>query len=462
MNSTMSEITLLDRSKPPIPGPLPTVNFPKFREEELSNGLRVFLVENHEQPLVNVSLYVRAGSMHDPALKEGLAAVTTDLITKGTARRNAEQIAEEIDFIGGSLSSNASWDSMTLSTGVLSKFLDKALDLLADVALNPTFPQDELERVRLQRLAALKQAKADAGFLADSQFSRLVFPNHPYGQQASGTETSIAQIGTEDIRKFYNAAFGPNYSFLIAAGDVEPKAFLAQLETLFGAWKPSRGLAMPLFHEVESKAVSVALVEKPAAVQSAIRVGHTGIARSNADYVVLHVLNMLFGGYFNSRVNMNLREKHGYTYGARSYFDARLYPGPFVVSTEVSTSVTSQSVAEILFELRRITDETISEEELTLVKNYVIGSFPLQLETPQQVASRVATIVAYDLPRDYYDTFRAKVAAITSDDLLAAARKYLHPDHVTIVASGDLSVLKSTMAGFGAMVVYDTDGKPII
>lgn len=458
----MSELTILDRSKPPIPGPLPSVNFPKFREEELSNGLRVFLVENHEQPLVNVSLYVRAGSMHDPSSKEGLGAVTTDLITKGTKRRNAEQIAEEIDFIGGSLSSNASWDSMTLSTGVLSKFLDKALDLLADVALNPTFPQDELERVRLQRLAALKQAKADAGFLADSQFSRLVFPNHPYGQQASGTETSIAQIGTEDIRNFYNAAFGPNYVFLIAAGDVEPKAFLARLETLFGSWKPSRGLAVPLFREVEAQKVSVGLVEKLAAVQSAIRVGHTGIARANSDYIALHVLNMLFGGYFNSRVNMNLREKHGYTYGARSYFDARLYPGPFVVSTEVSTSVTSQSVAEILFELRRIIEDEISEEELTLVKNYVIGSFPLQLETPQQVASRVATIVVYDLPRDYYDTFRAKVAALTSADLLAAARKYLHPDRVTIVVSGDLAALKSTMAGFGDMVVYDTDGKPVI
>jgi zinc protease len=449
----------LDRTQPPSPGAIQSVSFPPIREESLSNGLRVFIVENHAQPIVNVIMYVRAGSTEDPAQLEGLAAVTSDLLTKGTLTRNALEIAEAIDFVGGSLHAGTSWDATTISIGILTKFLETGLNLLEDVALRPSFPQEELERVKLQRLAAISQAKADAGYLADSLFSRLVFPDHPYGQESSGTEASIEEITTAHIRSFYKDYFGPERSFIVASGDVDPERFLADLESRFGGWS-SKSVAKDKYApEQHLPGTRVALVEKAQAVQSAIRVGHLGIQRNETDFVKLHVLNMLFGGYFNSRINLNLREKHGFTYGARSYFDARMMPGPFVVSTEVSTGVTARAVEEILSEMRRITVEPISAEELEMVKNYVIGSFPLQIETPQQVAARVAAIILYGLPRNYYDTYREIVANLTCEELFAAAKKYLHPNDVTIVVSGNVDAIRSGMEELGPLSVYDMDGK---
>jgi zinc protease len=452
---------VLDRTRPPKPGPLPKVSFPKHAERTLSNGLKVYLVENHEQPIVTTSLYVRAGSVDDPKEFQGLASVVGEMLTKGTARRTAPEIAEEIDFVGGSLSANASWDSTTLSVTILTRYLGKGLDLLADILLNPTFPEEDLERVKLQRIAGLKQAKADAGYLADTVFTKLVFAEHPYGHQAGGTEWSVTAITRDAITKFHADRFGADSAFFVVAGDVDPDSFIASLETLFGGWKRTAQKRDIKHPELLQNKVQVGLVEKEGAVQSAIRIGHLGIERKNEDYTPLYVLNMLLGGYFNSRINLNLREKHGFTYGARSYFDARMETGPFVVSTEVSTGVTVRSVEEILNELRRITAEAITAEELEMVKNYVIGSFPLQIETPQQVASRVATLVLYDLERDYYDTFRNKVAELTEERLLEAARKYLHPDRVSIVVSGDVPSLREPMASFGEVNSYDAEGNKI-
>lgn len=453
--------SVLDRSRPPKPGKLPEVSFPAFIERELSNGLKVYIVENHEQPIVSISLYVRGGSSLDPKDRQGLASITGEMLTKGTGRRSALQIADEIDFVGGSLNSGSSWDANTVSVTVLSKFLGVGLDLLADVALHPSFPTEELERVKLQRLASIKQAKADAGYLADNTFSKLVFGGHAYGHQSGGTEDSVQVLDVADCRAFHERRFGPSESFLIAAGDVNVDQFMDELERLFGPWKTTANLPQippPVFETTQSR---VALVEKPAAVQSAIRVGHLGVERNHRDYITLYVLNMLLGGYFNSRINLNLRERNGFTYGARSYFDVRLQAGPFAVATEVSTGVTAQAVREIISELRQITSDPVTEEELAMVKNYVIGSFPLQIETPQQVASRVAIIVLYGLERDYYDLYRERVAQLTRDEILLAARKYLHPDRLIIVASGDVNALRGGMSELAPVEVYDQDGKRI-
>jgi zinc protease len=454
--SAEHSIGVLDRSKPPMPSPNPQVAFPKFQEHRLSNGLRVFIVENHEQPIASVALYVKGGSILEPI--EGLASISADLLTKGTTSRTATEIAEQIDFVGGSLHASSSWDSIAVSVGVLSKFLPIGMELLADIALHPTFPDEELDRVKLQRVAGLKQAKADASFLADSIFTKLVFPDHPYGKQASGTEETVVHITKADVEHFHKRTFGPASGFIVAAGDIEPKDFLVTLEGTFGVWENHVAPVMHFPAQRLQSGMKVALVEKEGAVQSAIRVGHLGIARSSEDYVSLHILNMLLGGYFNSRINLNLREKHGFTYGARSYFDTRIEPGPFVISTEVSTSVTMRSVEEILSEVRRICLDEISEEELDMVKKYVVGSFPLSIETPQQVASRVATIVLYDLEKDYYDSFRVLVQSLTQFDILAAAQRYLHPDQMTIAVSGNTSALSSAMSEFGEVMIFDAEG----
>lgn len=451
----------LDRTKPPKPGRLPDVSFPPFIERSLSNGLKVFIVENHEQPLVSISVYVRGGSSHDPNALQGLASISGEMLTKGTVRRSALQIADEIDFVGGSLNSGSSWDANTASVTVLSKFLPVGLDLLSDIILNPTFPQEELDRVKLQRLASIKQAKADAGYLADSAFSKLLFGEHPYAQQAGGTEECVERITTDDVKNFHASRYGANNSFLIAAGDVNVEAFMQSLENLFGNWKEASLPGLTVSTPQQATASRVVLVAKPAAVQSAIRVGHLGIERNHPDFITLYVMNMLLGGYFNSRINLNLREKNGYTYGARSFFDARVQIGPFAVSTEVSTAVTVAAAREIISELRLLTVDGISDEELQMVKNYVIGSFPLQIETPQQVASRVALIILYGLERNYYDTFRTTVARLTREDIHIAAKKYLHPDKLLIVASGDVDALQAGISEIAPVDIYDQDMKRI-
>ena len=450
--------TPLDRTKAPEPGPLPKIAFPKFEERKLGNGLSVYIVENHEQPILSMSMYIRAGSDHDPQNREGLSAMVADMLTKGTKRRTATQIAEEIDFVGGSLYAGVSWDALTIGATSLSKYLDVAVDLLADVVQNSKFPEEELERVRLQRLAGLRHAKADAGFLADLVFTKLTFPGHEYGQQASGTEDSLAKTTRDDILKFAHSNITPSNAFLVVAGDVTPESFMALLEQKFGNWSGSSAPALFFKTPQLQAGVQVGMIDKEGAVQSAIRVGHVGIARNSSDFIALSAVNMLLGGYFNSRINLNLREKNGYTYGARSSVDARLMPGPFLVSTEVRTEVTVRAIEEIVSEIKKLSVERVSEEELRMVKNYMIGNFPLQIETPQQVASRIAMIILYGLDLDYYHTYRDKLAALMSDDLYNVAKAYLHPDDLIIVASGSVEALSSGMGEFGEIQIFSDEG----
>ncbi len=450
----------IDRTKPPKPGPESKVKFPSYYEKTLPNGFKVIVIENHEQPIVYVSFVVKSGSTYDGELP-GLASVTAELLTKGTKTRSATQIAEEIDFVGGSLNATASWDAVNVNVLVLKKYLSVGFDILQDVVLNPTFPEEELERVRTQRLASIKQSKAEAGYLAGVRFSKELFAGHPYANESGGNEESIQKMKRDDLVKFYQTHFMPNNSFIIFAGDITPSEALPLVEKYFGRWEKGKNPHKKFQAVKDISQTRVVIVDKPGAVQSAIRIGHLGIDRKNKDYVKVYTLNTLLGGYFNSRINMNLRETHGYTYGASSFFDARIYPGPFIVSTDVRNEVTDSSVAEIIKELKRIIEEPVPEDELKMAKDYIVGSFPLQIETPAQVASRVMTIEIYGLPKDFYDRFREEVRKITAKDIQETAKKYLHPDKLLIVVSGNSKQIKPVLEKFGPVAVYDADGNKI-
>ncbi len=450
----------IDRTKPPKPGPESKVKFPSYFEKTLPNGLKVIVVENHEQPIVYISFVVKSGSTYDEDLP-GLASVTAELLTKGTKTRTATQIAEEIDFVGGSLNATSSWDATNVSVLVLKKYLGVGMDILQDVVLNPTFPDEELERIRTQRLANIKQSKAEAGYLAGVRFSKELFANHPYANEINGNEESIQKIKRDDIVKFYQKHFIPNNSFIIFAGDITPEEAVPLVERYFKEWKKGENPHKKFQTVSDVSKTRVVIVDKPGAVQSAIRIGHLGIDRKNKDYVKVYTLNTLLGGYFNSRINMNLRETHGYTYGAYSSFDSRIYPGPFIVSADVRNEVTDSSVAEIIKELKRIIEEPVPEDELKMAKDYIVGSFPLQIETPAQVASRVMTIEIYGLPKDFYDKFRDEVKKITAKDIQEVAKKYLHPDRLLIVVSGNSKQIKPVLEKFGSVVVYDADGNKL-
>jgi zinc protease len=447
----------LDRTKAPKPGPAGKISFPKYFEKKYRNGFKIFVIENHQLPIVTMGFVLKNGAAYDGDLP-GLASVTCELLSKGTKTRSATKIAEEIDFVGGSLSQNVSWDAGQVFVSVLKAHLQKGFDILRDVVLNPTFPQKEAERVKTQRIAAIRQLKADPGYMADTTFSSVVFGTHPYGNTISGNEKSVNRMRRGDFSKFHNAYFTPDNSFLVFAGDISPKEAEKYVSGSFAKWKGvCKKSPLPPLPELPRDG-HVFIANKQGAVQSSLRVGHRGIARSNPDYLKAFVMNTILGGYFSSRINMNLREAHGYTYGGRTDFDGRIIPGAFQASADVRNDVTAETIEEIVRELKRIRETLPSKDELTMVKNYLTGLFPIQLETPQQVAGRVIALELYDLPRNYYRDYRNNIGKVTPKDIREVARKYIDPDNLYVVLSGDARKIASKLKRFGRVEILEEDG----
>lgn len=461
-NGTLAQDDILDRSKPPKPGPPKDVQFPDYFDTTLPNGINVLVIENNKIPAVSVRLVFKdAGSFYDGDTY-GLASLTAELLTKGTANRSASQIAEEIDFIGGSLSSGSDWDGSYVSLSVLSKHLDKGIDILSDVVLYPSFSEDEISRVKEQRLSSILQGKDDAGNLSDKMFNKVVFGETPYAHPAEGTEESVKAITKEQLTGFYNKNYVPGNLIIAFVGDITKNEALEIVKSKFSDWsgRTANKTDKPVM-TFNAGNNSVFIINKPEAVQSNFRIGHTGIERNNPDYIPVSVMNTILGGYFGSRINYNLREKHGFTYGARSYFNPRLFAGDFSVDADVRSEVTDTSVSLVIDELKRIITEEVTDDEIQTVKNYLTGVFPLQLETANAVASRVINLKLYNLPKDYYSKYISEINKLTKQDILNAAKKYIHPDKLYIVISGDAGKIKEKMKRFGDVKVYDADGKVI-
>ncbi|HUI28679.1 MAG TPA: pitrilysin family protein [Candidatus Acidoferrales bacterium] len=451
--------TKLDRSKPPRPGQEGKVSFPKFFVKKLETGFKFFVVENHALPIVTVGFVARGGSTFDGNLP-GLASMTSELISKGTEKRTATEIAEAIDYVGGSLSSSSSWDANETFVSVLRNNLKIGIDLLQDIILHATFPQEEIDRVKTQRIASVQQMKADPGYLADTRFAAVVFGDHPYGRPPVGSEASIKAMKREDFVKFKKDFYTSDNSFMVFAGDVTPAEAEKYVIRYFARWKgDGKSYSVPqlLPSSLNGKIV---IVERPGAVQSSLRIGGIGIARNDRNYLKTFVMNTLLGGYFSSRINQNLREKHGYTYGGRSVFDARTLPGPFEVSADVRNEVTGETISESLGELDRIRKTLPSKDELEMVKKYLSGLFPIQLETPQQVARRVVAMELYHLPRNYYKDYKENIRKVTARDVQASAKRYL-PEKLSIVLSGDSEKISSMLKKFGKVEILDQDGNKI-
>ena len=447
----------IDRSAPPPAGRPKDVRFPDYFEHILANGLKVIVYEQTKLPTLSFHLVAHGGSAFDAALP-GLAGMTAELLTKGTPSRNATRIVEEIEYFGASLGAGAGWDSSSVGVSLLSKHLESVAEVFADVIRNANFPDEELERLRRQRLASILQRKANPASLAHDAFCAAVFGAHPYGFPSDGTEASVTAMDRAHIAEFHARRFIPNNSFLVAVGDASPDRIVRVAESLFGDWESATRdtdalSAIPI---TESR---VLIVDRPNAVQSSIVAGHSGISRSNPDFITVALMNTLFGGYFGSRLNLNLREDKGYTYGAHSRFDARVQEGPFIASADVRNEVTAPAIEEIRKEIARLCEEPVDAKELTTVQNYVTGNFPIQIETPVQVAQRIIAIELYGLEKSYYNSYNSRVLAVTTEDISRAARNYLHPERLIIVAAGKASELRESLAQFGRVDVYDPDGR---
>lgn len=432
-----------DRSRAPRPGPAPVFTPPPVVKLALSNGLPVWIVEMHEVPVAQVSLVIRAGSGADPAGRFGVASLTADMLDEGAGTRSALEIADAVDFLGADLSTASSFDSSSVGLHVPAARLAQGLEVMADVALRPTFPDKELQRVREELLTSLIQAPDDPAALAQIAFPRLVFgPSHRYGTLDIGSAASLKAIAAGDLRAFHERYYVPSNATLIVTGDVTPTAVLPVLEAAFGAWKgqPATPHAVPLAPQLRAR--QVYLIDKPGAAQSQIRIGWVGVPRSTPDYFALRVLNTVLGGAFTSRLNTNLREEHGYAYGAGSTFDMRLSAGPFAASAGVQTDKTTESIREFFKELEGIR-QPVPADELEKAKSFLSLLLPRSFETTASVAGSLAQAFVYSLPDDFFATYTQRIAAVTADDVQRAATRYIQPDRFAVVVVGDRTVIET-------------------
>ncbi len=431
-----------DRSAAPKPGPVPALKLPDVQKRTLSNGLPVWIVELHKVPVVQVTLAVRAGSSADPAGQFGLASLAAEMLDEGAGSRDALQIADAVDYLGATLSTSSSSDAALVDLHVPVARLGDALPLMADVALRPTFPDAELKRVRQDLLTSLLQAADDPAALVQFAFPRIVFgPRHRYGTPSIGTSTSLGEFTPAALREFHGARYVPANATLIVTGDVSAATILPMLESSFGGWKGNAAASVPVPAATQLTARKVYLVDKPGAAQSQIRIGWVGVPRSSPDYFALRVLNTVLGGAFTSRLNQNLREQHGYSYGASSAFDMRGSAGPFYAGAGVQTDKTAEALTEFFKELDAIR-KPIPAEELEKAKNYVALLLPRTFETTQGMASSLAQAFTFNLPADYYQTFTERVRAVTVADAQRAAERYIQPDKLAVVVVGDMKVVE--------------------
>jgi len=453
----------IDRTKRPKGKPAPKIQLPEIQKATLKNGLAVWLVEYHELPTVAFNLVIQAGSDHDPLAQPGLASMTADMLDEGTKTRNSLQISDEVESIGASFATNSNWDGSFMTMSTLTKYMDKALEVFTDVLTNPTFPQKEFNRIQKQRLTALLQQRDQPIAIANNAFSYILYgASHPYGNNPTGTEASLKSMTTSDLVKFYQTNYRPNNGTLIVVGDVKLNDLTSRLETALGGWQPAD---VPAYSVPQPKAVDkiqVYLIDKPGAPQSEIRIGYPSLARSTPDFFPVVLMNRMLGGQFTSRINLNLRERHGYTYGARSVFSFQKGIGPFTASAGVVTEKTDSSLHEFLFELNLMHDKGMTDDELAFVKKGVLGNFALNFETAAQIAGALQNIALYGLPEDYYQNYLQNIYAVSLGQVNGVARKYLGMSTMAVVVVGDLAKIKEGVAALrmGDIVLCDLDGKP--
>ncbi len=430
----------------PKPGPPRNYRFPSFQDERLPAGIRLITAPVAKLPLVTVLVLVNAGSTSEQRGKEGIAALTAAGLLEGTNQYDGAELAEKFEQLGTSLESGADWDSAFLKITVLSDKLKEATRLLGDAISNPAFPEREIERLKAERLAEILQLDTEPRGLADEKFSEFLYADESrYSQPDEGSTASVSSLTRKDVEQFYRANYNSGATTIIVAGNISPEDARRLMIEAFRKWPSGSPAGQKLSAKARTSRKSTHIVNKPDAPQSELRVGHVGLPRRHPDFFPTLVMNAVLGGLFGSRINLNLREANGYTYGASSFYDWRKGPGPFVISTAVESEVTAPALHEILLEIGRIRSEEISAEELSLARDYLERVFPIRYETTSSIASALATVAIYDLPQDYYDSYRTNIHNVSTDAVLEAAKSHLHPELLQTVVVGDAAVVRGSL-----------------
>ena len=453
----------VDRAAMPAAGKQRDFTPPPIRTAELPGGLKLYLVEKHELPLVQVNLVVRCGWAVDPADRPGTASLTADLLDEGTRSRDALAISDRARDLGAQLGSYSSFDGSYVSLGVLKRNLDAGLALLGDVVMNPTFPAAELERLRSQYLGRIRQETVEPELTATKVFQKLMFgEGHPYAQPFSGTGThaSVEAITREDLVRIHETYYRPGNAAVVVAGDITLDEAVAAVTRALRGWEPRPVPAVVVPPARPRQGARICIVDRPGAQQSVILLGQAGLKRNDPDVLPLNVFNMPLGGQFMSRINMNLREDKGYTYGARTTSMSMAGGGVFLANAPVQTQYTKESVAELLKELREVRGERpLAAAELAAGKNQLIKSFPQRFQTIQGIAGQLGELVLYDLPLDDWTTYRSRVDAVGAEEAARMAREHLDPDAMRLVIVGDRAVIEPGLRelGLGDIEVVDAD-----
>jgi predicted Zn-dependent peptidase len=454
----------LDRTVRPKLGPTPEVRLPRIQKAELPNGLHIWLVENHKVPIVAFNLVLFAGSERDPLAMPGIASMTAAMIQEGTPTRTSLQIADELESVGATMNISSQTDFASATLNCLTKQLDPALAVYADVLTHPTIPEKEFARVKNDRITTLLQQKDRPTTIATMAFGKILYgASHPYGNDVSGTEQSIKAMTRDDLVKFYGTYYCPNNATLIVVGDVTLETLLPRVTEAFADWKKSDVPAAGTFPTPIISSRTVYLVDKPGAPQSEIRIGYPALARTTSDFFPVNLMNMILGGQFSSRLNSNIRERRGFSYGVRSNFQFTRLPGPFVASGGVQTAKTDSALQEFLREIDLMREKGITAEEMEFAKNRTKGTFAISFETPAQIAAGLVNIVVYRLPEDYLVNFLRNVDAVTLAEVQRVAKQYLDTSKMAIVVVGDVKSVRPGIEQmkFAPMVLADVNGNAV-
>lgn len=446
------------RKTPPAPlAPIPFQIAQPF-ETELSNGLKVVIFENKRLPIINFRLCFRFGEINSPKDSRGLASAVANLLTQGTENYSSKELAEEIENLGASLHASSSSDNTTISASALTMYRSEILRLMAEILFKPTFPESELNLYKQNTIKSLEFQRSQADFLADEQGARIIYGSHPYGT-VSPTPAQVEKISRESLVDFHTEKFIPNNAMLIVVGDVDKDEILAELNQIFGDWKQGT-VAKTEFDAPPTRSErTLTIVDRVGSAQSNIVLANLGIERTNPDYFPILVMNQILGAGASSRLFMNIREEKGYTYGAYSSFDSRRLAGSFEATAEVRSAVTGDSLKEFFYELNRIRDDKVGENELQDAQNFLTGVFPIRAETQEGLTNLIVAQKLYGLPDDYLQTYRDKINAVTIEEVQRVANQYIHPDKLALIIVGDAEeILKQAKSYADKIEIFDTDG----
>lgn len=444
----------VERPARPTPGPSRDYRFPRFERAVLANGMRIIVAPIHRLPIASVLAVIDGGALWDAAGREGTAPLTAKLLLEGAGDLEGAELTERFERLGATIEAGADWDAAVVSMTATSQHLEEAFELFATVIRRPLFRQREIERLKAERLAEIIQLRAEPRGLADEAFEAAVYhASSRYSTALGGSSETVDSITASDISAFYSSRFTPATTTLIVTGDADMKTVTELASRNFADWKGDAPRGAPRADQPARVTRATHLIAKADAPQSELRVGHIGVPRTHPDYFDIVVMNAILGGLFNSRINLNLREAHAYTYAAFSAFDWRRDAGPFVVSTAVRTDITSDALGEILNEIDRMRREPVPAQELSLATSYLDGVFPIRYETTAAVAAALANQVIFELPDDYFDSYRSRIRAVTAESVQMAAQQHLHPDRLQAVAVGDPSVAEKLRAlGLGEFI----------